>query len=66
MISGTDLIGKTLTQKCLATMDGKPLFGAFTASIVFMINKLTETGTVIARTAGKHRWLSKAFRCGCL
>ena len=47
-------------------MDGKPLFGAFTASIVFMINKLTGTGTVIARTAGKHRWLSKAFRCGCL
>ena len=47
-------------------MDRNPLSAAFIASIVFMINKLTGTGTVIARKAGKHSWLSKGFCCGCL
>ena len=50
----------------MSTMDGNPLSAAFTASIVFMINKLTGTGTVIARKAVKHRWLSKGFCCGCV
>ena len=52
--------------KSVSTMDRNPLSAAFTASVVFMINKLTGTSTVIARKAGKHGWLSKGFCCGCL
>ena len=55
LISGADLIGKTLTRTCLATMDGKPLFAAFTEPVVFMLNKLTGTGAVIARTAATKK-----------
>ena len=62
---GSRIIRKNIT-KCVSTMDGNPLSAAFTASIVFMINKLTGTGTVIARKAVKHRWLSKGFCCGCV
>jgi len=63
---GSRIIRRTNITKCVSTMDGNPLSAAFTASIVFMMNKLTETGKVVARKAGKHGWLSKRVCCGFL